>query len=333
MLKLTFLGTSAGVPTRDRAMSALAVQSPLTGRGWYLIDCAEGTQHQLLRTPLSLHDLSGVCITHVHGDHCYGLLGLLATAGLEGRKHPLRLIAPAPILEWVRQTERLTDLYLPFAIEFVDSASLQERPVLLAAGKDDAQLFISSHAQQHRVPSHAFRFELRQRLSQLDGAALRAVGLPPGPAWGLLKRGGDLRFEGVEGGVLRSRDYVRVRNRQLAAVLGGDNGEPGLMRAACRDAQLLVHEATYTQAVQERIGAGRMHSSAQEVAAFAEGLGLPNLILTHFSPRHHVEAELALLAREVGAHYRGTAFLARDFDSFTLDFEGRLQRLEAWAAC
>ncbi|MDO4904896.1 MAG: ribonuclease Z [Lautropia sp.] len=320
MLKLTFLGTSAGVPTRNRFMSALAVQSPLTGRGWYLLDCAEGTQHRLLRTPLSLHDLAGVCISHVHGDHCYGLPGLLATAGLQGRKHPLQLIAPAPIWEWVRSTQRLTDLYVPFAIEFVDIETLQNISMPLAVGRD-ARLSVGSHPLRHRVPSHAFRFELQQRLVQLDDEALRQRGLPPGPGWGRLKQGADVVLGGQ---TLHSRDYVQVRNRRLAAVMGGDNGEPALLRDACRDAQLLVHEATYTQAVQDRIGAERLHSSAQEVAVFAQQAGLPNLILTHLSPRHHPAAELARMRQEVTAHYGGRAFLAQDFDVFTLDFDGHL---------
>ena len=72
-LTLTFLGTSAGVPGRNRNVSALAVHSPLTGRGWFLWDCGDGTQQQMQRAQLSLHDLDGIGISHVHGDHLYGL--------------------------------------------------------------------------------------------------------------------------------------------------------------------------------------------------------------------------------------------------------------------
>lgn len=80
-MELLFLGTSAGTPTRQRNLSALALRE---GRDWWLVDCGEATQHQLLRTPLSLQHLQALFITHVHGDHCYGLPGLLASAGMQG---------------------------------------------------------------------------------------------------------------------------------------------------------------------------------------------------------------------------------------------------------
>ncbi|CAM5602375.1 Ribonuclease BN [Stutzerimonas stutzeri] len=93
---LVFLGTSSGTPTPARNVTGLALQED-AGKAWYLIDCGEGTQHRLLRMPLSLHDLRAIFITHVHGDHCYGLPGLLASAGMMGRRHPLEIIAPAGI--------------------------------------------------------------------------------------------------------------------------------------------------------------------------------------------------------------------------------------------
>ncbi|MDO5104066.1 MAG: ribonuclease Z [Lautropia sp.] len=322
MLKLTILGTSSGVPTRHRHMSALALQAQATGRDWWLIDCAEATQHQLLGQPLSVHDLAGICISHVHGDHCYGLPGLLATMGLNGRQHPLQLIAPAPLWQWLQATWQLTDLHLPFEIVFTDVAQLLDKPKRLSAGRD-AELWLSTHAQRHRVPSHAFRFELRQRIVKLDTQTLQTAGLPPGPLWGQLRDGQDVVWQGRR---LQSTDVVSIRQHRLVAVMGGDNEAPALLSDACQDAQLLVHEATYSQAVQDRIGAGRGHSSAAEVARFAEQIGLPNLILTHFSPRHHTPAEQANLLAEVQAHYSGRAFMAEDGAVFVLGADGSVSR-------
>ena len=90
-MQLTFLGTSSGAPTRQRNVSATAIQ-PERGRQWVLVDCGEATQHQLLRTHLSPLQLQAVLITHVHGDHCYGLPGLLASCQLNGRTAPLTLV-------------------------------------------------------------------------------------------------------------------------------------------------------------------------------------------------------------------------------------------------
>lgn len=329
MFRLTFLGTSAGVPTRQRFTSALAIQSPLSGRGWYLLDCGDGVQHRLLRVPLSPHDLAGVCISHVHGDHLYGLPGLLATLGLNGRRHPLDLIAPAEVWTWVQATRQLTDLHVPFEIRFTDIATLHGQPKVLVEGQD-TRLLVSSHPQLHRVPSHALRFMLQHRQRHLDVEALRAQGVPKGWIWGKIRNGEDVPFEGR---MLCSRDFVREQHAQLVMVAGGDNGDPSLLADACQGARLLVHEATYTQAVQDRIGAGRMHSSAQEVAMFAAQAGVPNLILTHVSPRHHGPEEQDALLAEARASYPGTVFLARDFDVYELDMDGSLTRQPARSSC
>lgn len=325
MLNLTFLGTSSGVPTLTRNVSALAVQAApalLPGSGWWLIDCGEGTQQQLLRTRLSPHDLAGVCISHVHGDHCYGLPGLLASAGMGGRHKPLHLIAPPSVWQWLQATRQCTDLHLPYPIDFTDIATLHGPPLTLA-DSGQASLRLSTHPQEHRAPSHAFRFELRQRQVRLDAAALRAAGLPPGPAWRALQQGQDVMHQGR---LLRSADFVHAPTRRLAAVLGGDNARPDVLRAACEGAHLLVHESTYRQPALQKAGPGPMHSSAQQVAAFAQAAGLPGLILTHFSPRHHSEAEQDLLMQEARAQYAGQLHLARDFEVYALDFDGHLTR-------
>ena len=204
MLKLTFLGTSSGTPTRQRNVSGLAVQTVL-GADWFLIDCGEGTQHRLLQTPLSLHDMAAVCITHVHGDHCYGLPGLLASAGMGKRSKPLKLIAPLPVWEWFEATRRLTDLHLPYEVEHVDIES--QALVYEAPG-----VSIERHMLRHRVPSHAYRVQVETRRVRLKADALRATGLPAGPAWRALQNGEDVPFNA---GVLRSADFVETDRKSV----------------------------------------------------------------------------------------------------------------------
>lgn len=313
MLKLTFLGTSSGTPTRQRNVSGLAVQTVL-GPDWFLVDCGEGTQHRVLQTPLSLNDMAAVCITHVHGDHCYGLPGLLASAGMGKRTKPLKLIAPLPVWEWFEATRRLTDLHLPYEVEHVDIES--QALVYEAPG-----LRIERYALRHRVPSHAYRVQVETRRVRLNADALRVAGLPPGPAWRALQNGEDVPFDGR---VLRSADFAETQIDMASAVLGGDNAEPALLHAACQGAQLLVHEATYTHEVLDKVGPGPMHSSARLLAEFAQSVDVPNLVLTHLSPRHQNEEGMAALMAETQAHYRGNAFLANDLDVFELDGAGKV---------
>lgn len=319
-MDLLFLGTSSGTPTRARNVSGLALQDD-RGKGWYLVDCGEGTQHRLLRTPLSLHDLRAICITHVHGDHCYGLPGLLASAGMSGRKASLSIIAPQGIERWVRDTLEMSQSGLGFELEFHAVETLDEWR--------NTQVCIDATALSHRVPCYGYRFTEARPDPQLDIARLERDGIPRGPLWGRLARGFEVEHEGR---ILRSQDYLNFNRAARRIVVGGDNDRPELLAEACRDAQVLVHEATYTEAVATDVRAGFGHSTAASVARFAEAAGVANLVLTHFSPRYQHRSSRGLtidtLQAEATAHYAGRLFLARDFLHLHLGKDGDLVQRE-----
>lgn len=317
MLKFTFLGTSSGVPTIRRNVTALAVHVP-KGRDWWLVDCGEATQHRLQRTPLSVHDMVGICITHVHGDHSYGLPGLLASASMTGRKRPLILIAPQAVKAWLDSTLLHTELFLTFPLIHVDVAPHQ-------LVHQEPGLIIERHPLSHRSPSVAFRFDVSKTRWHLDGAALKARGLPRGPLWGRLQAGEDVTLD--DGSVLRADEFRSEHTERAVAVIGGDNDTPSLLHDACADAQVLVHEATYTEAMLQKVGPGPTHSSVQRVAEFAAARGVPNLILTHFSARYDNPEGMAELQAEGRQHYGGNLFLASDFDQYELGTDGVLGKL------
>ena len=317
MFKLTFLGTSSGVPTKNRNVTALALQTTLN-RDWWLIDCGEGTQHRLQHVPLTVHDLAGICITHVHGDHSYGLPGFLASAGMGGRTRPLILIAPPAIKAWLEATMLHTELFLPYPLIHVDVSAamlVHEAPGLR----------IERHPLSHRAPSVGFRFAAERVTWKLDKDVLRARGVAPGPLWGRLQAGHEVI---LDDGSMLSAAEVRVAHEERAAVvIGGDNDTPGLLADACEGAQLLVHEATYTEAILQKVGPGPTHSSVQRVAQFATGSGLPNLILTHFSARYDNPEGVAELEAEARLHYAGQLFLAQDLVSYELGGDGVVRQL------
>lgn len=314
MLQFTFLGTSSGVPSLMRNVSGLAVHHSKS-KDWILVDAGEGTQHQIQRAKLSLQHLKAICITHVHGDHCYGLMGLLASAGMNARKESLTIIAPKNIQLWFEATQHLTDLHLPYPLHFIDVSTLDTAMPI----NDSMQ--ISAIALHHRVESYAFAITATHTQKKLKTDLLDAIGLAKGKAWGDLQQGKDIEWQGQ---ILKSVDYVDIQQHQVKAVIGGDNDQPDLLKTACLDANVLVHESTYTQATLDKVGTAPMHSSAKMVAEFAQSVQLPNLILTHFSARYHDAGGMKLISEEAEQFYQGNLVLAEDLASYELNESGQL---------
>jgi len=325
-MEFTFLGTSAGTPTRTRNVTGLALQHGRP-RHWYLIDCGEGTQHQLLRTRYSAMQLQAIFITHIHGDHTFGLPGLLASASMMKRTEPLTIVAPVQVQAFVEAALGNTDSSLGYELRFVNSEA--EEFVW-----EDEFFQVTTSALSHRVPCRAFAFTEKNLERHLLKDRLLADGVPAGPVWGQLQQGRDV--QSPDGKLLRAKDYTAITRVPRKLVVAGDNDTPELLADSCRDAQVLIHEATYTTPVSEHVGPWPQHSTAARVAGFARDAGLPNLVLTHFSSRFqsrpgaspHID-EIEAEARE---HYQGQLLMARDFLTCRLEKNLDLHPVEAPAS-
>jgi ribonuclease Z len=177
----------------------------------------------------------------------------------------------------------------------------------------------------HRVPSYAYSFTEKTVERKLDADKLKKAGVPRGPLWGQLQQGQDAQLPG--GRVLHANEYLLPPRKRRKIIIGGDNDRPELLAAEARDADVLVHEATYTEAILHKVGPGPQHSSAMQVARFAAGANIPNLVLTHFSPRYQQEGgglSMADIEAEARAAYKGRLFLADDLDRYALDRQGVL---------
>jgi len=315
-MDLQFLGTSSGVPTKARNVSATAVIES-AGHGWYLVDCGEGTQHQLLHSPLSVRDLRAIFITHVHGDHCFGLPGLLASAGMSGRSEPLTLVMPAALQAWVQQSLAVSETYLPFALQIQALESF--------SGMACGNVSVATVELSHRVPSWAYVFSERDPEPRLDTARLKADGVPAGPLWGQLARGEAVEHEGRP---LDPQAYLQPTRAPQRIIVCGDNDRPELLASVAQGVDVLVHEATFTQPVIERSQNNFGHSTAAAVAQFAEAAQVRNLVLTHFSARYQAVPgrgnSIAEIRDEALAGYRGNLTLARDLQRYHLGRDGVL---------
>lgn len=316
-MEIFVLGTSAGTPTRQRNMSGLALR--LRGaRQWVLVDCAEATQHRILRTPLSLMSLSAVFITHMHGDHVYGLPGLLASAAMLGRSEPLTIVGPPPLRAMIACIMDNSELTLPYPVTWLTPEQLAGAGVL-------PELEVDATFLSHRIPCWAYGFTEAAIERRLDTDKLRADAIPSSALWGELQQGRDVVL--ADGRAIAAHDYLLPPRRARRIVVAGDNDLPELLAASAHGADVLVHEATYTEEVLQKIGPGPQHSSAMRIARFAEQAGVRNLVLTHFSPRYQDGGPqpLSLIEAEARAEYGGSLLMARDLDRYVLDRSGALR--------
>lgn len=319
-MRFTFLGTSAGLPTKERNVTALAL-APEQQREWYLIDCGEGTQHRLLHTHYSAAKLRAIFITHIHGDHCYGLPGLIASAQMGGRKDPLTICAPAGIQEYIDAVRRYTDLTnLGYELHFVRS----DEPNFYF---DDGSVRVDSIALSHRVPSYAYRFVecVNERL--LDPQKLAALDVPRGVLWRELQHGHSVQLE--DGRHIAPEQVCHPPRAPRRIVVGGDNDKPELLIPALNDCDVLIHEATFTEDVLAKVGPRYQHSTPAQVAKAAQAVQLPHLLLTHFSQRYRRarvgnEHSIDDLFAEAKNYYSGNLLLASDLASYELTRDKQL---------
>lgn len=313
-MRFTFLGTSAGLPTRDRNVTGLALALDQQ-REWYLVDCGEGTQHQLLHTRYTAAKLRAIFITHIHGDHCYGLPGLIASAQMGGRTAPLTICAPEGIAEFVEAVCRHTDLrQLGYPLRFVRSDTPDFH-------YDDGDMRVESIELSHRVPSYAYRFVEHVKEHALDPERLAALGVPRGPAWGELQHGHAVVLE--DGRRIAPQQVCLPQRPPRCIVVGGDNDRPELLDDALRHCDVLIHEATFTEDVLARVGPQYRHSTPAQVARTAQHAGLRHLVLTHFSQRYRRQRPpgghaLEDLASEAGQHFTGHLVMADDLATYEL---------------
>lgn len=290
------LGTSSGVPTRARNVSAVAVA--LESR-WVLLDCGEGTQHRIMRAPLKPRQLEAIFITHLHGDHVYGLPGLLSTMSMQGRAEPLAVHGPPGLRELLECVRRATGLQLAYELSVIETDAARPGrpgPIHRAPGYQ-----VIAGPLDHRGPAQGYAVLEDARPGSLDIERIRALGLfgaLSGPDFGKLKGGQDLALPG--GQVLRSRDVLRdPRPGRRVAYCTDTRPCAGAIELASR-ADLLVHEATYLEELAEQADE-RGHSTARGAARVAREAGAKRLLLTHFSPRYPDPSPLVAEARSVFA--------------------------------
>ena len=306
-VQVTFLGTSSGVPTRGRNVSAVALRLPQRAELW-LFDCGEGTQHQFLRSELRVSQLRRVFVTHMHGDHVFGLPGLLASLGLAGTCGGIDLYGPDRLRDYLEGVLHTSSTRIGYPLRFHRSAPAATHGVPLL---EDGDISVRCAPLNHRVPAHAYRVDQKPRSGRFDAEQARRLGIPEGPVRAQLKRGLTVTLE--DGRVINGASLCGPERPGASVVYCTDTVFCDAAVELARGADLLIHESTFAHAEAEMAFA-RQHSTSTMAAQTALAAGVKQLALTHLSPRYGPGNPVTpddLLA-EARAIFPNTV-LARDF--------------------
>ena len=286
-MQLQFLGTGAGIPSKTRNVSAIALNLDQPTAQTWLFDCGEATQHTILHTPVRPGRIRRIFITHLHGDHIFGLPGLLTSRGMMGCDTPIDLYGPTGIRHFLETALETSASHLPYPLHIHE---ISEPGVV----HEDEQHRVSAHPLSHGVPSYAYRIQESTQTGTLDVARLRAEGIPAGPLYRRLKEGETIILG--DGRILHGADYCAPAPAARCIIIFGDTCHDDAHAAFCRDADLIVHEATFAGGEEAR-AARHGHSTADQTARLARDAGAKLLYLTHISARYDDAETAALLQR------------------------------------
>jgi ribonuclease Z len=255
---------------------------------WLLFDCGEGTQMQLLRTELRLSRLRYVFITHLHGDHVLGLPGLLGTINLSRHDQPVSVFGPPGVSRFVRDVSRATHFHpiFPLDVTEIEAGIVLETPAFT----------VEAQRLNHKVLAFGYAMQEKPRPGRFDLETARALGIPPGPLYGRLQRGEAVTLD--DGRSVEPDEVVGAARPGPRFAYCTDTGPSESARRLAERADILVHEATYTEDMSDEAEA-RGHSTAAGAARVARAANVKHLLITHFSPRHEDVGPLLAEARAI----------------------------------
>ncbi len=278
-MRVTILGTSSATPTFKRALSGTLVERE--GES-FLFDCGEGTQYQLMRAGVRRGRLGTILITHLHGDHYYGLPGLLSSLGLNQRESSIRIIGPQGIRRFVDFVLNFPKRFaLPFPVECHELP-----PGFEGVVHETDEIRIVSAPLEHRLPTHGYRFEEKPRPGAFDAEKADALGIPFGPERGRLIRGETITL--ADGRQIGPQDIVGPPRPGRSFAYCTDTTLCLGAKRLAQDVDLLVHESTYGEEFWQ-LADERKHATIRQAAVLARAARARTFVATHFSTRYDRE--------------------------------------------
>lgn len=285
--EVTILGSSSATPIFNRNPSAQVLN---INERLYLIDCGEGTQQQMLRFEVKPGRIDHIFISHLHGDHYLGLVGLLSSMHLNGRSKPLKLFGPAPLREIIELQLKYSDTTLQYEIEYIPTD-----PTTRAVILDNQDIVVESIPLDHRVPCTGFIFRQKKRLRKLIKDKIEALNIPI-DQYSPLKKGAD--YVDANGRLYKNEDLTTDSAEPRTYAYVSDTQYNPQYFEQIHGADLLYHEATFLHNMLDR-AQDTHHTTALQAAEIAQITGAKHLLIGHFSARYKTLNELLDEARSV----------------------------------
>lgn len=278
-MDLYFLGTGAGVPSKKRNVSSIALQLLQERGSTWLFDCGESTQHQILHTNIRPRRIEKIFITHMHGDHIFGLPGLLGSRSFQGGTTPLTVYGPKGIQAYLETSLSVSGTKLAYDLQIIE---VEEGTIY-----EDDQFSVSCFSLEHGMPSFGYCIKEHDKPGELLVNRLQEKGIKPGPIYQKIKENPTFTLENGE--TINREDFVGEPKPGRKVCILGDTRYLEHLKSSVKEADVLVHEATFASDEEEN-AYNFYHSTTQQAAKLAKDAKVKKLILTHISSRYQNDA-------------------------------------------
>ncbi len=285
--KVVILGNSAAIPTKS---SHLSSQVLILNNNYFLIDCGEGTQIQLIKNKIKYHKIDNIFISHLHGDHFFGLIGLISTYHLLGRSKPLIIYCPAELENIIRLQLKVAHTELKY--ELIFHSLLSDKSTIIL---EDDTLTVHSFPLVHRVPTWGFRFNQKQNKKKIKKSFVSKYS-PSIREIKSIKNGDD--FVDDLGNKIPNKTITIEPPSPVSYAYCSDTRYDSSLIDYVKNVSMLYHEATFDNSMQE-LAIQKFHSTARDAATLAKKAKVSQLLLGHFSARNNDHKILLNEAEEV----------------------------------
>jgi ribonuclease Z len=285
LFAVTILGNNSAVPAFDRHPTSQVVTHDGNN---YLVDCGEGTQIQMMNYKIRRGRISHIFISHLHGDHYFGLIGLINSFGLLNHKQDLHVFGPAPLNEIIELQLKVADTTLPFNLHL---HAISQPGVLL----DIPKLKVTCFRTNHRIETFGFRFTEKKVPRKVDPERASREEVPVA-FYERLKQGED--YTRKDGSVVSNASVTIENDPGRSYAFCADTKYDESLIPHIQDADMIYHETTYLDNLRER-AESRFHSTTRQAAAIAQKAGVKKLLIGHFSSKYDTLEEFEQEAREV----------------------------------